>query len=567
MKAKWILVVCVTSFLALLLTNADIFVKSDEFYYFHTAKTIVDKGSFVTDEKPIYWDYAAPWTKGFYNDNYISVTSPGTALLNVPALFASKVVGNTIDFHNDYFIEYNGHTIFDGIFLLVNSTIFFFGSLWLTYKIMLRLNFSRRIGLFSIVTVVISSYALWYVILLPMFTHVYEMFFVALLIYSTLLQIDKPSRRNLALLGVGMGFLFLIRPIFATVILISWIVLLLKTKQFGWKHLAKQTVGIFLSSLPFLILYLIYNYQSYGNALASGYAVTGSSDFDFSTFNGLNILFSLDKGWLVFSPIIIFSLIGLIMYFKRDRGISLYFLLSIFSVIAIYGFWPSWWGGGSYGSRFIIFAVPICTIGLAYFLNSIRKVRLKKIVIFISVLFTVYSGSILLLYRVTGSNSDFAYPLSYFEKQIEIARNSSSIKDYLTTNVANLQGGSSFVALVLGRMDYVLKPEIIENKLTFRYFEPPFAKKASEFAEALLVDKQNQVVYKLEINSDLDDLPVINLENIKLEVVDLTFVDGSKFVGEIVNSDYDFYLEIRKNLILRGEPKLVELSTNTIKIF
>ncbi len=570
---RFLLVFSVLVFGILLLTNADLFVRSDEFYYYHTAKTIVDEGSFVTSEKPAYWDSAAPWTKGFYNGNYISVTSPGTSIVNVPALFISKIVGNTFNYHNDYFIAYNGHTIFDGIFLLLNSTIFFFGALWYTAKILRKLGFSKRKTLYSILAVTISSYVLWYVILLPIFTHVYEMFFISMLIYHTLVQLEKSSRTNLIMIGIAMGFLFLIRPIYAVIILLTLGLIAVRTYSRGIKKLLIRFSLIFVSSLPFLIIYGLYNLQSYGKLITSGYAITGSSDFDFSKFSGFNILFSLDKGWLVYSPIILFSLIGLFLFYKRSKLLAVYLLSSILLIVMLYGFWPSWWGGGSFGSRFLIFAVPICSIGLANFWIYFRETRWRRLSVWLSILFVIYSGSILLLYRITPSISDFQYPILYFYNQYLIAKDSSSIKEFLETNLKNIQGGSTIPAIVLGRMDYLLKPEVDYDVITLKNLTPPNAKPSNESIQAFIINKETKTVYEFEVNSNLENLPSIDCsEDCKindklLERSDLTTLSGYEFVGQILDLKYDLYIQTGRNVILRGNPKLVDLSDFTIKLF
>ena len=143
------------------------FVRSDSFYYYQTAKTLVEEGNFVTDKKPLHWDAAASWTKTIYKNNYVSVASPGNALFNIPPLFISKLLNNNVNYYNEYFIAYNGHTLFDGTFLLLNAFIFFWTSLFLIYKSLRLLNFSRRKSVFSIFAVTMSSYVLWYVYLLP----------------------------------------------------------------------------------------------------------------------------------------------------------------------------------------------------------------------------------------------------------------------------------------------------------------------------------------------------------------------------------------------------------------
>lgn len=549
-KTTLVLILAVIAFAMLMVTQGDPFVRSDGFYYYHTAKSIVNEGSFVTEQQPEYWFSTASWAKTIFNDKYVSVASPGTALLNVPALFVAKMLSSHFDFYNDYFIAYNGHTIFDGILLLINATIFFIGALIFIYKTLRFLNFSKKTSIFSIGSVVISSYLLWYVILLPIFTHIYEVFFVSALIYFLL-------KRNLIGLGISIGFLFLIRPVFLPIILIC---LMYLTSEYIFKEnkihiskdIAKRFIPVVITLIPFGLVYLLYNYISYGHPFASGYSVTRSETFDFSVFKGLHILLHPQRGWFIYSPIMLFAITGFFVAFKKYRKLCLFSLASIFSLIVIYGFWPNWWGGGSFGSRFLLATVPFCCIGLAFIIKFFNNSKYKNYVLIFFILLTIYSGSILLLYRVSPFNTDFVSPTEYFAHQIEIAKSSSSVKDFVSQNINNTQTGSGFMAIVLGRMDYILIPSSTDNVFDFRVYDPPFSKQEfPQYIESYLVNKSQRTIYKFNLSD------TVNRENnaeIDLQEVSINELNVTEFLG-VELGNYDLYIQSGKNIQIRGNAK------------
>ena len=109
---------------------------------------------------------------------------------------------------------------------------------------------------------------------------------------------------------------------------------------------------------------LLYNYISYGNAFTSGYGIVRGENFDFSQFNFLNELFSPQRGWFVYSPVYLLGVIGNILAFRRHKLVAGASLFLIFAIALIYGFWPAWWGGGSFGNRFMLVAAAPAAVGI-----------------------------------------------------------------------------------------------------------------------------------------------------------------------------------------------------------
>jgi hypothetical protein len=105
----------------------------------------------------------------------------------------------------------------------------------------------------------------------------------------------------------------------------------------------------------------------------------GSNErFFFNNPQILNFLISFKKGWLIYSPIMIFSVIGLFFIKKYFKEITL--SLPIFLIVTVYflSSWWSWWYGGSYGNRAMIQYYTFLALPLAMFYE---KIFTKKIII------------------------------------------------------------------------------------------------------------------------------------------------------------------------------------------
>lgn len=398
LKFKFRIAIIVFFFIyaTLFIFNADIFVRSDGWYYYHTAKCMVDQGSFVCSKEPTHWNYMDLYTKNQIDGKYISVTAPGTAIVYYPALLVAKMLSGEADLQNDYFLAYNGHTLLDGIVILITSLTLNLLSLLFVFKILREFGFSRKVSFVSIILISISTFIFWYAFMAPIYSHVAEVFFVTLILYSFVKFCNKKKNFYLYLMIFSIGFSILIRPILLPVGTLFVLGVFLNLFQTDKKTFLKKIIQIVLVSffiaIPFLLVYFHYNQISYGTLVTSGYSSARNESF-IGEFNGHNILFSIHRGWFIYSPLIIFSIFGLVTLFKRNKILSSILVLSIFSIVTIYGFWPNWWGGGSFGSRFLLFSFPFCVLGMALFLNKVRTYGkfLKKVILGLLIIFFVHS--------------------------------------------------------------------------------------------------------------------------------------------------------------------------------
>lgn len=130
-----------------------------------------------------------------------------------------------------------------------------------------------------------------------------------------------------------------------------------------WKMLVIVLAG-FLMVLPQLLFWKIYM----GSWLYFSYTNEG---FFWTEPKVWEVLFSYRKGWLVYTPVMIFSLIGIFFmkkYVSEFRfGLILFFVLNLYVISC----WWCWWYGGSFGMRALIESYPLMLLPLGAFLQTV----------------------------------------------------------------------------------------------------------------------------------------------------------------------------------------------------
>ncbi|PJB58416.1 MAG: hypothetical protein CO098_08765, partial [Bacteroidetes bacterium CG_4_9_14_3_um_filter_41_19] len=145
--------------------------------------------------------------------------------------------------------------------------------------------------------------------------------------------------------------------------------------------------------------FIYYSYQNPGEG------------FEFLWPYTLKTLFSFRKGWLIYTPMMIFALWGFIHLYKENR--NKFFSIFIFFIVNLYivSSWSCWWYAQSMGQRALIQSYAVLAIPFGYFLTSLsKKSAIMKIVMSLIILFFVilnqfqvwqFSKGILSLDRMT----------------------------------------------------------------------------------------------------------------------------------------------------------------------
>ena len=143
----------------------------------------------------------------------------------------------------------------------------------------------------------------------------------------------------------------------------------------------------FLSGLITAIPSLLWNLYYFGN-LTGGYSsFLSESPYVFSLDHfikaSLGTLISPSRGLLIFSPIVLYSLLGAYQVFKlrtrKDEQLIGSMTIAAIALLGSYFFFRIWWAGHSYGPRFTTDLMPILCYLISYFLASnMSKFKLLK---------------------------------------------------------------------------------------------------------------------------------------------------------------------------------------------
>jgi glycosyltransferase involved in cell wall biosynthesis len=316
-------------------------------------------------------------------------TSMGLSILYLPAF----VLGHAIALLTNY--PADGFSLPYKFFLIWGAFVYLILGLVLLRNILSR-YFSNWIVAFTLLALFFGTNLLNYSTFEATMPHVYNFFLFSLFLHLTLGWHEKQTLKNSLLLGLITGLIILVRPTNLIIILVLILIGVTSFREAGnrivffltrWKHVLIMLSAAILVWVPQMI------YWKYQTGQLFYFSYPGERFF-FDNPQILNGLFSYRKGWLLYAPVMIFSIIGFVALYRRQK--QFFWPLSIITIITIYIIfsWWSWWYGGSFGGRAMIDYYPLLAFPLAAFLQwcSERKAVLRNFVLFVMILF-VFQGT------------------------------------------------------------------------------------------------------------------------------------------------------------------------------
>lgn len=276
-------------------------------------------------------------------------------------------------------------------FAIFVATIFylFIGLLFLR-KILLK-YFSEIITGITLLLVVLATNLMYYTISEPGMSHVYSFSLITIFLNMTLKWVDRPTFISSLILGLLAGIIVLIRPVNGLVLVFPALISISSFSEFynrlvnRWKFIIVAGVAAVIITIPQLIYWKMQTGQFFFNSYMD------QGRFYFANPHVFDGLFSFRKGWLIYTPVMLFALVGLFFLKRYAKD----FLLSTSAFLALFLFvvfsWWCWWYGGSYGARPMIDTYGILAIPMAAFLSVIlQSTWWKKGIVAFLLLFFVY---------------------------------------------------------------------------------------------------------------------------------------------------------------------------------
>jgi hypothetical protein len=269
------------------------------------------------------------------------------------------------------------------VFALLFSCLFYLTLAYFVLRKLLLRWFSDTVTALTIICIGLGTNIFYYTTIEAPMSHAYNFSLFIFFIYFTISWYDKQRFSTTILLGLIGGLIVLIRPtniiiwIFFLFLYISKPSDLLLRVQLLLKQYVKLliiaacvVIVIFPQLLYWKIVTGSWIYYSYDN-----------EGFFFNHPRILEGLFSYRKGWLLYTPVITFALIGIpFLWFKAKELFVPVLMFVIINIYIVFSWW-TWWYGGGFSQRAMIDSYALLAFPLAAFISVVwkRSVSLKII--------------------------------------------------------------------------------------------------------------------------------------------------------------------------------------------
>jgi hypothetical protein len=269
----------------------------------------------------------------------------GTAILYAPFFGLAHVyAGVTSEAQDGFSTPYMFALSMSALFYLLLALVFL--------RKILRIYFSETVTALTIVVVFIGTNAGNYFTFDAGFSHSYSFSVITFFIYGVIKWTETMRYKYVLWVGISAGLMTLIRPIDIVFILFIPLLFVRSWDDFKerWRLFYRQRTQLLVMLLVATVCVmpqLIYFKYISGEWLFYSYS---DESFFFTNPKVLEAMFSFRNGWLIYSPLMVFALVGFIFIRKRNAGL----FLPLIVVTAIYVFiissWWCWWYVG-FGNR------------------------------------------------------------------------------------------------------------------------------------------------------------------------------------------------------------------------
>lgn len=265
----------------------------------------------------------------------------------------------------------------------------------LYFRKILREFFSETITSLALLLIVLGTNYVHHMSLKNLETVNVLFMLSTILIWNTIQWHKTFQFKNLIWIGLSVALMALVKPseILFLLLPLLWNVTNKETFKDKLKRISAQKVQFLVVILCcFLLAFpqLYYWHLKTGSWIYDTYKNPGVG-LDIFSPHIYNSLFSYRKGWLVYTPLMLFALSGLYFVYKNNKKIFPAVAISLFVSSYIVFSWTEWWYGAGFSNRPMLTYYPLLAIGLGYFLKELLKWnRVIQFSIGFSMLFFVF---------------------------------------------------------------------------------------------------------------------------------------------------------------------------------
>jgi len=222
------------------------------------------------------------------------------------------------------------------------------------------------------------------------FSEMAQAFFLMLSVYCLL----RGTGSGLVTASLSFGFLVLLKAVYLVYVPVFLAYIIFSQKR--GKESPVKNAAIFSSGiLVALGILFALNYARFGNVLEFGYGEEAKRFAAAGAWrHAAALLFSLNKGLFVYSPVLLLGLLGYPVFFRKRPKEAVFFAALIVVNLAVSSMWHSWVGGWSWGPRFLVPVIPLWLIPCCFLPGLKGRMILRTaaaVLILISLLIQVVS--------------------------------------------------------------------------------------------------------------------------------------------------------------------------------
>jgi hypothetical protein len=218
---------------------------------------------------------------------------------------------------------------------------------------------------------------------------------LTIMLWNTILWHENQRFKHLIGMAIPLGLMALVKPseILLVLVPLLWQTGTLEAIKDKWNKIKAAKWQILISILIVFVIalpQLFYWHTKTGLWIYDSYKNPGVG-LDIFNPHIIESLFSYRKGWLVYTPVMIFFLAGFYFLFRSDKklftGLLIPFLVSFYVLSS----WTEWWYGAGFSNRPVITYYPLLAIPFGFLLNELfRSGELIKGAVFMAFSFCMF---------------------------------------------------------------------------------------------------------------------------------------------------------------------------------
>lgn len=313
-----------------------------------------------------------PYSIPLDDERTLNVFTIGVAWMQAPFFFLSaavaKITGSVVDGYSRPFVI--GQFMASSFYLAAGCALLFHS---------LRRRFDPAVSITVPLLLFGATNLHYYTVFEPGMSHVYSFFLLSWLLYLTVHMNEVPRGDRLLGLIVCAGLIVLVRHTNAIALLVPLL--------YGatWREALRERVR-WLRRFPFHALIgllgiaslwlpqLLYWHFATGRWFVLTYGEDGQG-FNWGEPHLLDVLFSHQNGWFVYTPLMLFVVAALLVQAWRGAQHARLVLTVLALVWVLYSCWWCWWLGGSFGHRGFIEYYAFLSLPLAMMIDRMMQWR------------------------------------------------------------------------------------------------------------------------------------------------------------------------------------------------